>query len=54
MEATAISYTNHGETFTQMYTPDQARKELFNFGYAGGKQLTDKQILTAIQEIHNF
>lgn len=54
MGAASIRYTNHGETFTQMYTPDQARKELLNFGYPEAENLTDPQVFTAIQEIHNL
>lgn len=48
---TQITYNNYGQTYTETFTPEQARKELLDFGYPDAKFLTDAECLRFIHKI---
>jgi len=46
-----VTYSRYGQTYKETFTPEQARKELYENGYLEVDKLTDMEALRLIQEL---
>ncbi len=49
-----INYSRYGQSYTETFTFDKAKKELLNYGYPEAEKLNEKQCFKALHEIYNF